>query len=173
MKKNIAVIDESGTIYSATYPKRAKGLVKQGRARFVDDNTLRLARPPKGKTEDVVMNQNESDQTIKDATRIPIPAANPAKTAAKSDIVPFRQLILDRIDAIARDNEHIRNAFDQLSAIPPGSSPGDIAGQAKAATVGKIVTEREATNRELLRFYIKLYEDSAAGLSQSAPKLEE
>ena len=30
IQKNITVIDEQGNIYEATYPKRAKGLVKNG-----------------------------------------------------------------------------------------------------------------------------------------------
>ena len=35
MTKNVIVVDEQGNEYGATYPKRAKGLVKNGRARFV------------------------------------------------------------------------------------------------------------------------------------------
>jgi hypothetical protein len=42
IEKNIRVIDESGNEYEATYPKRANGLVKKGRARFVDDTTICL-----------------------------------------------------------------------------------------------------------------------------------
>jgi len=56
--KNIKVVDERGNIYEATYPRRAKGLVKHGRARFIDENTLCLARPPK-KSEDIMENINE------------------------------------------------------------------------------------------------------------------
>lgn len=57
MTKNIAVIDEQGNRYEATYPKRAKGLVKSGRARFVDEKTICLARPP-DKSEDKTMSEN-------------------------------------------------------------------------------------------------------------------
>ena len=46
MEKNIIVVDEQGNQYEATYPKRAKGLVKNGRARFVDEHTICLACPP-------------------------------------------------------------------------------------------------------------------------------
>ena len=46
MEKNITIVDEQGNAYGATYPKRAKGLVKNGRARFVDENTICLACPP-------------------------------------------------------------------------------------------------------------------------------
>ena len=44
--KNIRVFDEHGTEYEATYPKRAKGLVKNGRARFIDEHAICLACPP-------------------------------------------------------------------------------------------------------------------------------
>lgn len=46
MTKNIRVTDESGRDYGCTYPRRAKGLVKNGRARFVDENVICLACPP-------------------------------------------------------------------------------------------------------------------------------
>lgn len=37
MEKYVAVIDEDGSFLEATYPRRARGLVKKGRARFVDE----------------------------------------------------------------------------------------------------------------------------------------
>ena len=46
IEKNVIVVDEQGNEYEATYPKRAKGLVKNGRARFVDENKICLACPP-------------------------------------------------------------------------------------------------------------------------------
>ena len=47
MTKNVTITDENGTYVGTTYPKRAKGLVKNRRALFVDDCTIRLS----GKTE--------------------------------------------------------------------------------------------------------------------------
>lgn len=41
MAKNITVIGENGNIYS-TYPKRAKGLVKKGRAHWVSEEVIRM-----------------------------------------------------------------------------------------------------------------------------------
>ena len=52
--KNIRVVDEQGNEYEATYPKRAKGLVKNGRARFISENKICLACPP-DKSEDKKM----------------------------------------------------------------------------------------------------------------------
>lgn len=63
MPKNISVIDMQGNVYEATYPKRAKGLVKNGRARFVDENTICLASPP-DHMEEQNMNANEISAEI-------------------------------------------------------------------------------------------------------------
>ena len=56
--KNIRVNDEQGNEHEATYPKRAKGLVKNGRARFVDENTICLACPPDTILEESKMTEN-------------------------------------------------------------------------------------------------------------------
>ena len=42
MNPSITVLDEKGCIIGKTYLKRAKGLVKKGRAVFIDDTTIRL-----------------------------------------------------------------------------------------------------------------------------------
>lgn len=59
MEKNVAVVDEQGNEYEATYPKRARGLVKNGRARFVDKNKICLACPPDECMEDNKMECND------------------------------------------------------------------------------------------------------------------
>lgn len=40
--KNITVVDENGNILDSTYPKRAKGLVKKGRAQWVNNTVICL-----------------------------------------------------------------------------------------------------------------------------------
>ncbi len=42
MTKNITVVDENDNILESTYPKRAKGLIKKGRAVRISDNVIRL-----------------------------------------------------------------------------------------------------------------------------------
>lgn len=42
MEKNIIVIDTNGNQIGKTYPKRARGLIKNGRAEFVSDCEIRL-----------------------------------------------------------------------------------------------------------------------------------
>ena len=42
MEKNVIVTDVNGRIIGATFPKRAKGLVKNGRAEYAGDHCIRL-----------------------------------------------------------------------------------------------------------------------------------
>jgi hypothetical protein len=60
------VIDAQGTEYGATYPRRAKGLARKGRARFIEDKTLMLACPPKNYTilEDTMNDNNNSNMEM-------------------------------------------------------------------------------------------------------------
>ena len=69
IEKNIIVVDEQGNEYEATYPKRAKGLVKNGRARFIDENTICLACPPDTELEDKNMSENTTTIEQKLTTR--------------------------------------------------------------------------------------------------------
>lgn len=54
MEKYVAVIDEDGSFLEATYPRRARGLVKKGRARFVDkdETTICLIKQTTQKQDD-------------------------------------------------------------------------------------------------------------------------
>ena len=56
IEKNIIVVDEQGNTLEATYPKRAKGLVKKGRARFISENVICLACPPENLEENAMSN---------------------------------------------------------------------------------------------------------------------
>ena len=42
MEKNVTIIDETGKKIGSTYPKRAEGLVKKGRAEYVSDFCIRM-----------------------------------------------------------------------------------------------------------------------------------
>ena len=62
IEKNVIVKDEFGNFLENTYPKRAKGLIKKGRAEKVSEYEIRLARgsaPPD--TEDNMNNFNITD----------------------------------------------------------------------------------------------------------------
>ena len=138
MPKTIAVVDEQGRIYEATYPKRARGLVKKGRARFLSENVICLACPP-----DM---QHDSEEK------------------RMSNTVTIEQ-IFEQINKVVESTAFFERAIHTLAAmtsadIPTDSyAPGDIAGQARAQAVADICRSRETTNQQLLRFYEKMYDD--------------
>ena len=139
--KNVEVVDEAGNVYEPTWPKRAKGLVKNGRARFVEENKICLARPPVMKTEDKQMSNTNNifgEMTVQD--------------------------ILVRIASIVNQTSYIAEVAEALKSMGDGDSgdmysPGNVMGQAKAEALGAIVTTRETTNQQILKLYEKMYDD--------------
>lgn len=58
-KRTVVVLSQDGEKAGLTYPRRAAGLVKKGRARFVNDNTIRLnSVSDASNTEDIKMDNN-------------------------------------------------------------------------------------------------------------------
>lgn len=139
MNKCIAVVDSTGKTYAPTYPKRAKGLVKHGRARFVDENTLCLTCPPDMKTEEArSMNSIFGELTVAD--------------------------ILSHINSISTQIRYIYDACEALSDMGTGDSgepgsPGNMMGASKADALAEVVRSRETTNQHILRIYEKIYDD--------------
>lgn len=137
IKKNIHVVDERGNVYEATWPRRARGLVKNGRARFLSDDTICLACPP---------NQNLEDTKMNDKVEL--------------------GWLLQQIAALQSDTEYLKEAFAHLAQMNVGGKtapgePEDVAGQAKANALRDIVCSREATNQQLLALYRNMYYDLA------------
>lgn len=69
MTKNIIVLDENDNMAGQTYPKRARGLVRSGRAEFVDEGTIRLVTQPSAdyydnERKDENMSEANNAQTI-------------------------------------------------------------------------------------------------------------
>ena len=167
MTKNIAVVDEQGKKYEATYPKRAKGLVKNGRARFIDENTICLACPPNMELEDKEM----SEYTMDSANNVPAPAENvqaEAVTESVSNLLNVKakqpadkltmEYVLGKIEEISGDRSHITAAIAELGKMKSGG-PGDIGTEEQARAIGDVVKARETTNQRLLAFYDKMYDD--------------
>ncbi|MBQ8836696.1 MAG: hypothetical protein IJ002_04215 [Clostridia bacterium] len=140
IEKNIFVVDEQGNEYEATYPKRAKGLVKNGRARFISENTICLACPPKEYLEDNKMSENTTLHTEE-------------KTAKYS--IGY---ILEQLELISKDTAYLNNVISELGKVVTGGS-GDIGASDKATALGQVVKSREETNRKLIDFYQKMYDD--------------
>ena len=139
--KNIFVIDEQGNQYEATYPKRAQGLVKSGRARFVNETTICLACPPNNILEDNNMNENINKI---DGTNKPLELT--------------MDYVLNRIDYIMKDASHVHGAIEALRNMDINAS-GDGSDCARGEAISIAVQSRETTNQQLLKLLEKMYDD--------------
>ena len=146
IEKNVVVVDEQGNEYEATYPKRAKGLVKSGRARFVDENKICLACPPNEYLEDKTMTENTVEVKMTE---------EPASKILSIDYV------LAQIGKIVENTAYIEAALCSLASVE-SVGPGDIGAEEKAKCIADVVRCRETTNQQLLAFYTKVFNDLTA-----------
>ena len=140
MQKTVQVVDEFGSRYEATYPKRAIGLVKNGRARFIDDETICLVRPP-NYTEDIKMTdieKNEGKETVTERYTL--------------------AYAMEMIEKIAVNDQYLIETIHALGEVE-SKGPGDIVGAEKAKAASEIVRCRETTNQKLIEFYSKMVND--------------
>ena len=152
MTKNVIVVDEQGNEYGATYPKRAKGLVKNGRARFVDENKICLACPPNENLEDKEMSENTNVNT-QEAT-----ATEQEDKVSESNSEISMEYIFTEIKAIREQTEYLNEALKMLESVK-SEGPGDVGAAAKANGMVGVVKCRETTNQQILRFYEKVYDE--------------
>lgn len=155
IEKNIFVVDEQGNEYEATWPKRARGLVKNGRARFLSENKICLACPPTIDLED-----NEMADIKKNNIKA---AENDIPESESAEVIDLAY-IFKQIKEIQNQTEYLNEVIDKLSQMSDGDSgeggsPGNIQGQAKAQALGDVVRCRETTNQQLLNFYMTVYSD--------------
>ncbi len=140
IEKNVLVVDEQGNEYEATYPKRAKGLVKNGRARFVGENKICLACPPNAYLEDIKMTDRlENLETT---------AADGEKKQNKYSLDYF----FEQIEKIESQSASFEQSLREVCQMETGG-PADIAGSAKAQAISEMIRSRETTNQQLLSFY--------------------
>lgn len=145
IEKNIVVIDEQGNEYEATYPKRANGLIKKGRARFVNETTICLVCPPNEYLEENLM--NEIKEVIVDE-----------KIQEKITV----EYILKQIETIRTDNVYLKKAIEDMSRmdeLPIPDNCYNLNFVTKAEGWRDIVNAREATNQKMIEFYEKVYDD--------------
>ena len=177
IEKNILVVDEEGNEYEATWPKRARGLVKNGRARFLSENKICLACPPRIDMEDnemtdsiltdvIIMEKEHSmDIVTANAQAEENGASEDSGMAADAERTSVDMTyIFNQIRAIQEQTEYLNEAIKSLSLMSDGDSgdcgaPGNIMGEAKAQAIGDVVRCRETTNQQLLNFYISVYND--------------
>lgn len=154
MTKNIIVVDEHGRKYGATYLRRAKGLVKQGRARFLARNMLCLACPPEKDLED----KNMSEQTnINNMTETRVAGSSEQEKENRTQETKrySMEYCLEQIERIGSQAEYLNQVITELRQMEIN---GDGV-STKAITLGDIVKCRETTNQQMLRFYEKMYDD--------------
>ena len=174
--KNVTVVDERGNVYEATYPKRAKGLVKSGRARFVDDNKICLACPPNIILEDKNMtNQDVAAVLNEDISKIirehPGMIEDGAGELILSKIGEVLEqnaaicepelsmgYVLERIDKILNAKSHLDEVVSELRQMEVAGS-GDVGTQAKATALSDVVKCQATTNQRLLQLFEKMYDD--------------
>lgn len=156
IEKNVIVVDENGNEYEATYSKRAKGLVKNGRARFIEENKICLLCPPEIEMEDNKMSENINvNENVEVNSEAVLNEANEKMSIG---------YILGQIEKIQSETQYLQDCIKGLETMQvtqaqvPGA-PVDIAGEQKAKSLGQIVASREATNQQLIAFYEKMYDD--------------
>lgn len=185
--KNILVVDESGKAYTSTYAKRAQGLVKKGRARWLDEQTICLACPPDllnledtemENMQDMNIVQAEQAQEgqkaqdvqkeIKGASHAEFMAGvleNIGKFAPQAQSEPAAitaREILDRIDKIIAQGDELKQVVEQIHDLPVNESPeGGLDGGYRAQAIDSIYTERERTNQKAIALLKRMYEDIA------------
>ena len=152
MTKNIIVVDEQGNEYGATYPKRAKGLVKNGRARFIDENKICLACPPNEYLEDKEMPENKNVNTQETT------ATEQEYKVSESNSEISMEYIFTEIKAIREQTEYLNEALKMLEKVD-SVGPGDVGAAAKANGIADVVKCRETTNQQILKFYDKVYDN--------------
>ena len=153
IEKNIIVVDEQGNEYEATYPKRAKGLVKNGRARFINENTICLACPPDTKLEDKIMSENKS---TKQPTNIPTVevSVNVDRPLTSREIF---EKIAELQKQLTENSYHSLHRLDDSVSAICNSENEDISEQ--IGEVCSVFKMRETTLIKLLELYEKMYDD--------------
>ena len=133
IEKNVIVVDEQGNEYEATYPKRAKGLVKNGRARFVGENKICLACPPEKVLEEP--NMEEIKLTAKEI---------------------FVQLTILQKQLTENSNTSLHRLGDAITSI--GEEENE-ARYEQVTEVCDVFKTRELTLLKLLELYERMYGD--------------
>ena len=160
--KTVRVLDEAGNEYEATYPKRAKGLVKHGRARFADDSqtVIILACPPNQNMilEDNTMNKQNNNIEVTE------------NTGAEAYTYEYA---LKQIELLTNQVDHIHLAISELGHLENEGTPCGGSAKSVAEGIADVVRCRETTAQKLIDFYAKMYEDlKPRSQAQAASRVE-
>jgi len=128
IEKNVRVVDEQGNEFEVTYPKRAKGLVKNGRARFIDENSICLSCPPNR------MEKKMDNQNIENATY-------------------SIEYALCQLEKLRIESQTFDEKIFEMIANNKSAGAGDVGAQGNGQALETLVKEHEATTRNLMDFY--------------------
>jgi len=146
----VIVIDSQGNEYEATYPKRAKGLVKSGRARFVGENKICLACPP-----DIYLEDNKMSENIN--TNVEQKTVELTKSEVWAQIIKLQDQLTSLKDTLSALIE-VHDTDEMENAVPTKSVINEVVLN-KTKVINAIFSEREATLNSLLDFYKIVYND--------------
>jgi len=169
------VTDITGKHYAPTYIRRAKGLVKAGRARWSDDKLSEiqlLVSPAQYRDYENGPDYNERDDFMETYDNDGNVVNKDVNVTEETEIVKESAVdggpalsvgyILSQMEKIRADSGYITEAFTNLSRItshPPTLHASDTGATAKAEAIGDIVKAREATNQKLLSMYERMYDE--------------
>ena len=142
IEKNVIVVDEQGNEYEATYPKRAKGLVKKGRARFVDENTICLACPPNENLEDKEMSEN----------------TNVTNKTVLTEKEVFDQIVLLQKQLNESPYTSLLHLQDALRGARGEEDDANLTDD-QVSEICKVFAQREETLNQMLNLYRRMYDD--------------
>ena len=131
IEKNIIVVDQNGNELHRTYARRAKGLVKKGRAHFVGDDTICLTDPSGLHEEEENMT---TDLTIREI---------------------FTQMtqLQQQLASNEMSMDHLRHSLDSALCYEVDEIAEIV------ENVCSVFTSRERTLQNLLRMYEQMYAD--------------
>ena len=112
--------------------KRAKGLVKNGRARFINENTICLACPPKEYLEDNKMENKLTEREI------------------------FEQIVALQKQLTENNTHSLHRLGDVIDGV---YSTENETGNEQVSEVCNVFAMREHNLRLILDFYVKMYDD--------------
>ena len=161
-QKTVRVLDEAGNEYEATYPKRAKGLVKHGRARFTDESqtAILLTCPP---NQHMILEDNPMNEQI-NHTEVT------ENTAAEAYTYEYA---LKQIELLTHQVDHIHLAISELGHLENEGTPCGGSAKSVAEGIADVVRCRETTAQKLIDFYAKMYEDlKPRSQAQAANRVE-
>ena len=153
--KNVNVVDSQGNQYEATYPKRAQGLVKKGRARFIDENTICLACPPNEHLEDIEMSENKNIN--KEAV---VEETKKSRFTIEYVLEKIEELTSKQLESVEKVAGRIADISDEIDTEEPEIAEywSEVC-TSKASAIRDVFTQREENLRKLLEYYIGLSND--------------